>query len=212
MSKADSKLYIAYGSNLNLEQMKHRCPTAEIVGTAELNGWKMTFRGNGGGVATIERDEDSSVPVLVWRISPQDERALDIYEGAPRFYRKETLPVDVNGENAEAMVYIMNDGHPLCRPSKIYYHAILEGYRSAGFDERILDSFVKHNGDDGKKKSMTPKIREQILAIRDSGETNMFDARTVQYIANREGYYELVVYLEEHRKEYAHFIFTGEES
>jgi hypothetical protein len=33
----------------------------------------------------------------------------------------------------------------------------------------------------------------------------------VQYIANREGYYELVVFLEEHRKEYVHFIMTGEE-
>ena len=59
---------------------------------------------------------------------------------------------------------------------------------------------------------MTEEIREQIIAIRDSGETNMFDTRIVQYIADREGYYELVVYLEEHRKEYIHFIMTGEES
>lgn len=58
---------------------------------------------------------------------------------------------------------------------------------------------------------MTETIKEQILAIRDSGETNMFDTRMVQYIANREGYYELVVFLEEHRKEYVHFIMTGEE-
>lgn len=49
------------------------------------------------------------------------------------------------------------------------------------------------------------------MAIRDSGETNMFDIHTVQYIANREGFYELVVYLEEHQREYVHFIFTGEE-
>jgi hypothetical protein len=48
-------------------------------------------------------------------------------------------------------------------------------------------------------------------AIRDSGETNMFDTSTVQYIANREGYYELVIYLEEHSKEYWHFIMTGSE-
>lgn len=59
--------------------------------------------------------------------------------------------------------------------------------------------------------TMTEKIREQILAIRDSGETNMFDTRMVQYIANREGYYELVIYLEEHSKEYCHFIMTGSE-
>ena len=59
---------------------------------------------------------------------------------------------------------------------------------------------------------MTEKIKEQILAIRDSGETNMFDTKTVQFLAFHRGYYELVTYLEEHKKEYAHFIMTGEES
>ncbi len=37
----------------------------------------------------------------------------------------------------------------------------------------------------------------------------MFDIRRVQQIANRRGYYELVIYLEEHRKEYVNFILTG---
>lgn len=58
---------------------------------------------------------------------------------------------------------------------------------------------------------MTDKIKEQILAIRDSDRTNMFDTNTVQRIAYDNGYYELVCYLEEHRREYAHFILTGEE-
>lgn len=57
---------------------------------------------------------------------------------------------------------------------------------------------------------MTDKVRKQILAIRDTGLTNMFDVSTVQRIANDMGFYELVVYLEENRKEYAHFILTGE--
>ncbi len=58
---------------------------------------------------------------------------------------------------------------------------------------------------------MTEKVREQIMAIRETGETNMLDTRMVQFIANRNGYFELVVYLEEHRSEYWHFIMTGEE-
>ena len=37
----------------------------------------------------------------------------------------------------------------------------------------------------------------------------MFDVNAVQYIANREGYYELVVYLMDNRKEYCSFIMTG---
>jgi len=56
---------------------------------------------------------------------------------------------------------------------------------------------------------MTSKIKEQILAIRDSGETNMLLVNSVQWIANREGYYELVIYLEDNRQEYWNFIMTG---
>lgn len=57
---------------------------------------------------------------------------------------------------------------------------------------------------------MTETIKEQIEAIRESGKTNMLDTRMVQWIANREGYFELVIYLEEHRKEYINYLFTGE--
>lgn len=56
---------------------------------------------------------------------------------------------------------------------------------------------------------MDETIKKQILYIRDTGLTNMFDTRNVQYLANEYGFYELVVYLEEHRKEYANFIMTG---
>ena len=56
---------------------------------------------------------------------------------------------------------------------------------------------------------MNAKIKEQILAVRESGETNMQDTRMVQYIANREGFYELVLFIEKHKKEYVNFIFTG---
>lgn len=56
---------------------------------------------------------------------------------------------------------------------------------------------------------MEATVKEQILAIRDTGEVNMLDTRRVQYIANREGFYELVVYLEEHRSKYTCFILTG---
>ena len=56
----------------------------------------------------------------------------------------------------------------------------------------------------------TETVKEQILAIRATGETNMFDVPMVQQIANREGYYELVIFLIDHAKEYAHFIMTGE--
>ena len=40
------RYYIAYGSNLNVGQMKYRCPKAKIVGTAELKNNTLYFRGS----------------------------------------------------------------------------------------------------------------------------------------------------------------------
>lgn len=56
---------------------------------------------------------------------------------------------------------------------------------------------------------MKEKIREQILAIRDSGITNMFDLDRVQYEANKLNFFELVVFIEENKDKYVNFIMTG---
>ena len=58
---------------------------------------------------------------------------------------------------------------------------------------------------------MTQTIKEQILEIRDTGLTNMFDVNMVQRLAYERDFYELVTWLEEHRKEYVRFILTGKE-
>ena len=57
---------------------------------------------------------------------------------------------------------------------------------------------------------MDEKAKEQILAIWDTGLTNMFDVNTVQRLAYEQDFYELVLYLEDHRKEYVKFIMTGD--
>ena len=58
---------------------------------------------------------------------------------------------------------------------------------------------------------MNETIRNQILAIRDTGLTNMFDVHMVQRLAYERTYFELVIFLEEHRKEYVQFILYGDE-
>ena len=58
--------------------------------------------------------------------------------------------------------------------------------------------------------TMTDEIRGQILAIRDTGMANMFDVNTVQRLAYELEFFDLVLWLEEHRKEYVRFILTGE--
>lgn len=143
------RYYIAYGSNLSVEQMRVRTPDAVIVGTGMLKGWRLLFRQ----FATIEKCKGYSVPVLVWKISAQDEKSLDRYEGFPSFYVKKNLKVDVTSLDGQdlgeltAMVYIMTKTAAETRginpmPSKYYYSVLHEGYETFGFDGKILSEAV----------------------------------------------------------------------
>jgi len=137
-----NKLYIAYGSNLNIGQMEHRCPYAVPLGTAALTDYRLMFRGGNSAVATVEPMKGASVPVIIWEITPRCEEALDRYEGWPRLYRKETVTVEFDGKPVEAMVYIMNEVCPYGLPGERYLNAIKEGYATAGFDTAVLDEAV----------------------------------------------------------------------
>ena len=62
------------------------------------------------------------------------------------------------------------------------------------------------------KMIMTDKVYDQLIDIRNSGETNMIDYLAVQQIAFDREYFELVMYIEDHKKEYAHFVIYGREN
>lgn len=127
------RLYIAYGSNINLEQMANRCPNSKIVSKEMLKGYELEFRG----VATIVPNDKSEVPVLIWEIDGRDEHSLDKYEGFPNLYRKELFEIDVNGEKKECMAYLMNNGH-ISPPMSHYYNVIKQGYEANGMDTSYL--------------------------------------------------------------------------
>ena len=59
--------------------------------------------------------------------------------------------------------------------------------------------------------TMPPAVKDQILAVRDTGLTNMFDVAAVQRIAYDMDFYDLVCWIEDHKKEYSRFILIGEE-
>ena len=139
-------IYLAYGSNMSLQQMYHRCPDAEPVGKGIIKGWRLMFKGSqSGNYATIEKEEGCTVPVVVWAISEKDEERLDRYEGWPHFYVKETVEFDYIGDRpgrrvkGEGMVYIMPpDESTLGLPSQRYFDVLMEGYQRFGLDLKIL--------------------------------------------------------------------------
>lgn len=140
---SETRLYFAYGSNINLDQMAYRCPNATVIGPVTLEGYELTFRGraDGSGVANIELKQGASVPGLLWTITPDCERALDRYEGAPRLYIQKDVTVrDANGKEYTVMAYVMTDlfREPAI-PSPFYFQGIRDGYAQNGMDEKPLE-------------------------------------------------------------------------
>lgn len=140
------RLYVAYGSNLNIRQMKHRCPTAKLYGTGEIKNYELQFKGQSNSAfATIAPKEGASVPVAVWEIQPRDEKSLDRYEGYPSHYFKQNVSVQLDGEEVNAMVYIMNLKMKFGLPTPYYYQTVYEGYNNCGLNTDVLDSAVKES-------------------------------------------------------------------
>ncbi len=141
----EKRYYIAYGSNLNIRQMRTRCPGARIIGTSVVEGYRLLFKGSKtGSYLTIEPQEGASVPVAAWEVTDEDEAALDRYEGFPSFYYKKEMELPIKGiksgkiRRRKVFVYIMHEDRSLGLPSEYYMETCLQGYHSFGFDVAFL--------------------------------------------------------------------------
>ena len=130
----EKRYYIAYGSNLNVRQMRMRCPHATILGTANLKGWELLFKGSKTGSY----------------LTATDEAALDRYEGFPNFYYKRDIRLQYKGirtgkrRTVTAFAYIMHEDRPIGVPSNFYMRTCLEGYNTFCFNKNILiDAYNK---------------------------------------------------------------------
>ena len=140
------KYYLAYGSNLNVRQMRYRCPTAKPIGITAIPDYELLYKGSKtGSYLTIEKKKDSLVPIVVWEVTAADEKRLDAYEGYPSFYYKKEMkrPVRLaNGKTKKltAFIYIMHEERELGCPSLSYIRTCEEGYRNFGFDQKYLET------------------------------------------------------------------------
>lgn len=88
----------------------------------------------------------SRVPVAVWNIDSKNEKALDLYEGYPRFYKKRNVFVQLkNDTRKKAMIYLLPDSATAGRPSSRYVGTVLQGYKDMGFDTDYLYDSLDYN-------------------------------------------------------------------
>ena len=99
------RLYFAYGSNIDRQQMAHRCPAASIISIGWLNNYG--YRIEGRGFATIVLEENSRVWGVVWQLTEACELSLDGYEDVSKgIYWKEIVTIESQPSEKSCLVYI----------------------------------------------------------------------------------------------------------
>lgn len=123
------KYYFAYGMNTNIGEMTYRCPNAVCIGSAKLKNYQLVFRTH----ADIELADDEHVHGVLWKITDQCERSLDMLEGYPYYYDKKEFIIEPDKPvqhmtHVIAMAYYMANQTQYSPPHKHYVDCLIEGY------------------------------------------------------------------------------------
>lgn len=143
--------YFAYASNLSLRQMSRRCPSARVLATGFLDGYRMDFprrsaRWDNAGVAGVVASAGARVQGVVYGMSEEDLHALDVFEGvAVGQYRRVLVDVRLSdGGRMTVFTYFAapESGGPF-KPSQGYVDTMLEGARDHQLS-KVLVSQLQH--------------------------------------------------------------------
>ena len=132
-------LYFAYGSNLNLFQMKRRCKDSIFLKKINLKDFRLTFRSKYR-AADIEPKKNSIVPGGLFDISKSDEKKLDVYEDFPNLYKKYYFYY----YGKKVMTYTMVKKSPFKFPTERYLNVVKRGYENCKLDKKFLTTALKN--------------------------------------------------------------------
>ena len=134
----DTFLYFAYGSNMSVRRLQARAPTAELIGRAEVTGYRLAFdkfsRRDGSGKADCEKTTEPTDTVFggLYRVDAADRDALDAAEGAGSGYEATEIVVLSRDGRRRALTYLATDKRPELSPYTWYLRHIVEGARELG--------------------------------------------------------------------------------
>jgi gamma-glutamylcyclotransferase (GGCT)/AIG2-like uncharacterized protein YtfP len=132
------KIYFAYGANTSFANMNRRCPGAKYICNVTLHHFKLVMRG----VADMKEQRGAKVQGALWLISPENEAALDGFEGFPRSYVKRYVTMRLNGKRYRVMFYVMRQANWQDEPSEAYEAVLRSGYADCGLSELQLDNAI----------------------------------------------------------------------
>ena len=137
-------LYFAYGANLNLNGMAHRCPGFKPIAPAALPDYRFAFKG----VADVEPAPGENVYGALYLLTTKHMKSLDRFEGFPNLYIKKQVPVRIlDGLQPEhftlATIYVMRNSNHYAEPSGPYLDTILTGCRQWKLPDEYQEEILR---------------------------------------------------------------------
>ncbi|MER9414048.1 gamma-glutamylcyclotransferase family protein [Mesorhizobium sp. M0589] len=147
--KAGTILYFAYGSNMDILQMRERCPDAEIVGSGRLPDYALCFPRMSVkrkcGVSSVEPFAGGEVWGVVYRLTATDLALLDRNEGYQsgrdrhlNSYTRLPVTVMMNGVATETQTYFAEPQSGTFLPSAAYLQHLRDGAKHQGLPDSYL--------------------------------------------------------------------------
>jgi hypothetical protein len=134
-------LHFAYGSNMHRAVMGRHAPAAEPVGIATLADHRFVITADG--YASVESARAHAVHGVLWRITPRDRAALDIWENiAAGLYRAATMPVLRDGRCRPALIYFARQSRT-GRPKAGYMELVVAAARQWKFPQAYIASLQR---------------------------------------------------------------------
>ena len=123
--------YFAYAANMLRAQLRQRAGDAKEERLARLEDYELNFdkiaRG-GTGAANISIVPGKVIWGVLYRLSEQQIKALDRFEGVPEHYRRsEVNVIDTQGNKIAAQVYLARKVRKGLKPDRLYLQRILQG-------------------------------------------------------------------------------------
>ncbi len=138
-------LYFAYGSNMDCDAMRSRCPKAKPLGRASLMRHRFFIMESG--FASVKRDAHGAVHGVLYDLPFSDINALDRYEDVGRgLYQKITQPVVRDGAAPmRALIYVGTSAQEGVAAAA-YLDAIVAAANSWELPERYIASLSALGG------------------------------------------------------------------
>lgn len=134
--------YFAYASNLNKTQMRGRVGSWKSAHKGLLEGYNLTFDSRG--KADILEDKNRKVHGVVYELTPEQMKKLDVPEGVEsKVYKRFPVKVKSEQEVSDAIAYVKVVKTPFYPPEKDYLDKIITGLQEHGFDLKVIEEVKK---------------------------------------------------------------------